>query len=206
MRAIGFLCLGLGTFGLGVGCTHHDCPTGEGGGPAALVCQGETYDVNGNHADGCEIHDATTDNHVANKAAKQGTYSACDMNGTAGFNITGQLPSDTRCHDPSIDGFDARTGSAPDFISIIGAGHTFCENDLVASLQIIGSNKPTCYHFAVNTGRNMYQCDVDATGTCGFNFDSGSQFYDGATITFEVSKTCGTDVVEAPTYRIVGHL
>ncbi len=156
-------------------------------------------------SDGCEVADTPTDNHVQNRAVKLGSYSACDMDGTIGFDLTGTIPSDDSCHDPAIDGFDPKSGSAPDWIAVVGEGHVFCENDLVANIELEGSTKPSCYRFYAFTDKNQYQCDIGSNGTCGFDYDSGAEFSDGATIYFEVMKTCGTDVLEHPTYRITGH-
>ena len=193
---------------IGSGCKGGEsCPLGAGGrGASKPVCPGEAYDVNGNAADGCEVKDNPTGNHDQNHAVNLGGYSACDDNGSVGFDLTGSLPSDDRCHEPAIQGYDAASGSAPDWLAIVGNGHVFCENDLVVTLVMKGTTHPTCYHFVAVTDKNRYECTTDANGTCGFNYNSGNEFLDGSTIYFEVSKTCGTNVIENPTYRITGHL
>jgi hypothetical protein len=169
-------------------------------------CQGENYDIDGNPANGCESPDAPQGNHTVSAAASEGSVSDCDT-GTVEFTFSGVLLSDTRAHqNPTVLGFDTASGSAPDWYSIIGVGHTFCSNDIVMTLAIQGSGSPSCYQFTVITDKNTYTCPTDATGSCGFNNTSGGQFSDNTTIDIEVSKTCSTSVTEDVSYTVSGHL
>jgi hypothetical protein len=184
-----------------------DNVTCANGTTCTFSCQGENYDVDDNEADGCEVPDAPQGNHTQSTAANEGDVSDCDS-GTTEFTITGLLVSDTRVHeDPAVVGFDTASGSAPDWYSIFGVGHTLCENDIVMTLAVQGSQSPACYAFTVITDENTYNCQTDATGTCGFDDDSGGQFSDNTTIYIEVSKTCSSaSLTESVSYTVSGHL
>jgi hypothetical protein len=162
--------------------------------------------VNNNPADGCEVTDTPTGNHTQASAVSSGNVSDCDSGGID-FTITGHVPSDARVHEnPAVVGFDATAGDAPDWTSVFGVGHPFCSNDLVVTLQVTGSAQPSCYSFTAITDKFTYTCQTNATGTCNFNYASGSQFSDNTTIYFEVKKTCTVALKESPTYSISGHL
>jgi hypothetical protein len=168
-----------------------------------MTCQGEHYDVNGNMSDGCEAVDAPQGNHTVGAAANEGTVSDCDTP----FEIDGTLLSDARVHaQPAVTGFDTASGSAPDWMSVLGQGNTFCENDLVVTLQVSGSQQPDCYRLTAITNKEMYDVQTDNTGLAQINEDSGGQFSDNTTIDFEVQKTCSTELTEDVSYSITGHL
>jgi hypothetical protein len=184
-------------------------------------CQGESYDVDNNPADGCEVADAPQGNHTESTAASEGSLSDCD-DGGIDFTFTGQLPSDKQVHeDPAVVGFNAVTGSAPDWYGIVGVGHTFCENDIVMQLCVHGSSSPSCYELTV-MGTSTYSCQTDATGCCppdpspqgtcsgavasaGICKNNGGEFDDNTTVFIEVQKTCNTSVTENVTYTVDGH-
>jgi hypothetical protein len=194
----GNTCPGIGATADNVGCQNAMT--------CVFSCQGENYDVDLDPSNGCEVADAPTGNHTQSAAASQGNVSDCDGGNNNEFSFNGMLPSDERVHNPGITGFDPNTGSAPDWTSVYGVGHTFCQNDLVVWLQVSNTNNPTCYHFHAVTDKYTYDCDADGTGSCSFQNNGGGQFSDNTTIYFAVWKTCGLNVTEAATYNIHGHL
>jgi hypothetical protein len=184
----------------------NDNVTCQNGTTCTFSCQGENYDVNNDPSDGCEVADAPQGNHTQSSAADEGQVSDCDGGNNMEFSFNGQFPSDKRVHEnPSVVGFETATGSAPDWYQVLGVGHTFCQNDLVVTLTITGSQNPSCYTFRAVTDKNMYTC-VATGGSCGFNYNSGGQFSDNTEIYFEVQKTCNTSTTENVTYTINGHL
>jgi hypothetical protein len=181
-----------------------DNVTCQGGATCTFSCQGESYDVDNAAVNGCEVDDGPTGNHTSSAATNLGSQS-CD-NGFAITGATGTLPSDKRVHQsPAITGFDAASGSAPDWFKITGTGGLSCTNDIVATLTISGSAAPTCYKLTVITDKNTYSQQTDATGTAKISQGSG-QYSDNSVITFEVQKTCGTSVIEDVSYAITGNL
>jgi hypothetical protein len=185
--------------GNGLSTDNVTCANGT---TCTFSCQGENYDVDGNAANGCEVPDAPVGNHTKSTAADEGQVSDCD----SPFTFGGTLVSDARVHEnPAVVGFDTPSGSAPDWYQVEGVGHTFCQNDIVVTLQVNGSKSPTCYSFQVISDKNDYTCQANASGTCGFN-DSGGQYSDNTELYFEVFKTCSTSVTESVTYTISGHL
>jgi len=200
---------GLNTV-LNCGACSHVCPgyqqpndnvTCQNNG-CTFSCQGEHYDVNGDPSDGCETADSATGNHTQATAAAQGDVTCSDAPLPV---ISGTLPSDARVHEaPAVVGFDVASGSAPDWYSINATGG-LCQNDIVATLQMTGSSHPDCYHLTAITNNATYGAQTNGSGTATINQTNG-QYSDGTTVLFEVSKTCGTTVTEAPTYTITYHL
>jgi hypothetical protein len=169
-------------------------------------CQGEHYDVDKNMGNGCEAVDAPQGNHTVSTAAHEPDVSDCDSGGVD-FSFTGTLLSDTRVHEnPAIVGFDTASGSAPDWYTFKGVGHTLCQNDLVLTLTVNGSSSPACYKMTVITDKVSYSCQTNSSGTCNINHNSGGQFSDDTMINVEVQKTCSTSVTENVTYTVSGHL
>jgi hypothetical protein len=169
-----------------------------------MSCQGENYDVNGDITDGCEAADSPQGNHTESTAANEGDVSDCDTP----FEIDGTLLSDNRLHqEPAVEGFDPASGSVPDWMSVVGQGNVFCQNDLVLNLQVVGSQDPSCYRLTVITDKDTYSAQTDDTGLAQINEDSGGQFSDDTTINFEVQKTCSAGALtENVSYSITGHL
>ncbi len=200
------------------GTCGHACPGNglatdnvacQSGNTCTFSCKGENYDVDKNAANGCEAADAPQGNHTQSAAASEGAVACYDGNGHT-VHFTGTLLSDNRVHEnPAVTGFDAATGSAPDWYSISATGESSiinpCVDDVVLTLTVPGSSSPTCYQFTVITDKHTFTCQTDATGTCGFNSGT-SQYTDGSTILIEVSKTCNTAVSEKVTYTVDGHL
>jgi hypothetical protein len=128
--------------------------------------------LGGTRRDGCEAADSAQGNHTESTAADEGEVSECDTP----FEIDGTLLSDNRVHqDPAVVGFDPTTGSAPDWMSVVGQGNDFCENDLVLNLQVFGSQQPSCYSLHVITDKEMYTVQTDGTGLAPINEDNGGQ-------------------------------
>ena len=122
--------------------------------------------------------------------------------------FSGTVPSDHRVHaNPAITGFDSISGSAPDWVSITPTTSAFCNNDIVATLNVMGSAFPTCYKLTViaNQGAITYSCQTDGSGSCTISHNSGGQFNDGTSVVFEVSKTCAVTQFESVAYDVVGH-
>jgi hypothetical protein len=167
-------------------------------------CQGEHYDVDRDPSNGCEVTDSRTGNHTQSSAAAQGDLACFD---SQTFTITGVLPSDKRVHEsPAIVGFDAASGSAPDWYAIHATGGLTCQNDVVATLTVSGSGSPTCYKLTVITDKHTYTAQTLSSGVATINQTGGGQYSNDTDIYFEVQKICSTSVVEAPTYTITGHL
>ena len=176
-------------------------------------CQGEHYDVNNSPADGCEISDPTTDNHTTNKPTSVGDRACYD--GSSDPNISGRLPSDNRVHENNaVDGFDPRTGSAPDYYSIHATGESSifnpCTDNVVLTLATSGAANPACYHMHVSTDKVQLDCDTDGSGGCMINASGTGQYTDGSTIVVEVYKVnkagCTATDDDNPSYTVMGHL
>jgi hypothetical protein len=177
-----------------------------------FACVGESYDVDGNPANGCEVAASPQGDHTAATAINLGAFDCND--GNSEFSILGTFPSDGRTHEnPAIAGFDATTGTAPDFWQITGQGEVgidICENDLQLNVFLMGSSNPTCYQVTVNPNDPSYNAmtaTFDAAGEAQINpNDSSSTYGSGDVITIELSKICSTPN-EAPTFDSTnGHL
>ena len=179
-------------------------------------CKGESYDVNGNKADGCEVTDPTTGNHSKDDAKFFGNVSCHD--GDTKVNITNErLPSDDQVHEnPAVSGFDSATGTAPDWHRVFGTGDTItspCVNNMDLTLTVTGASAlRACYHLHIETNKNTYDCDTAAatstTGSCRIN-PGGTGLYDNDTsIYVSVTKrnTGGCAGNDNPTYTIKGHI
>jgi hypothetical protein len=201
----GNVCPGLGKPKVNVSCAPPTC---------LFSCQGESYDVDNNKTTGCEVTDAVTGNHTANTPANVGDKACYDDSSDP--NISGRIPSDAQAHENgAIAGFDAATGSAPDYHSIRAVGQSSivnpCSNNIDLELKMAGSAFPGCYHLHVATNKNTYDCDTSAAGTCRINPGGNSLYDDDTTITVIVSKrnvaACAAATSrDNPTYTVKGHL
>jgi len=198
----GNACPGNGNTTDVVTCTNQAC---------TFVCVGENYDVDGNPANGCEVAASPQGNHTAATAINLGSYDCVDSDSYAAFaEITGTFPSDTRTHQPAINGFDASLGSAPDFWEITGSGESSifdpCENDLQLVMMLTGSSNPACYQVTVNPndpGFAVMTATFSGAGQLEINpGDSDGNYGSGDNITIELSKICSTPP-EAPTFAVV---
>jgi hypothetical protein len=181
-----------------------------------MSCEGENYDVNNDTTDGCEVADSPQGNHTVNTAANPGgTVSQCD-DGTLAPLLSGTILSDARAHqEPAILGFDASTGSAPDWEALTTGSSAVCSNDIVLSLSTTGEASAAsngCYKLTVMTDLgDTYSAQTDSSGSTpdaaagSIDHDSGGQFSDGSVVKFEVQKTCGTSVREDVSWTISGH-
>jgi hypothetical protein len=196
--ACGIACPGLGTANANVGCNQPTC---------TFSCKGESYDVNNNPANGCEVTDPVTGNHSTNTAVDLGDHGCKDSDK---LTFTGHLPSDSRLHEnPAVAGFDLATGSAPDFFKVRGTGSALCTNQVAYTLTVSGSTYPHCYNLTVTTDRNVYSCNTDAAGTCSFDSGGYGKYTNDSTIFFVVSKRdiagCSATFRDKPTYTVSGH-
>lgn len=189
----GDVCPGVGATNAAPACESLTC---------VFRCAGESYDVNGSIADGCEETDSPTGNHLAGGAIDLGSF-PCD-DGSSNPNISGLLLSDAREHTPSIAGFQSTTGSAPDFFKLYADGG-LCVNDLNVTLNVTGSSSPTCYRLTVDTSAGPYTCQANSSGTCSISNGSGS-YADNTNMLFRIEKTCPTSVTERVSYTVTGHL
>lgn len=167
-----------------------------------FACQGESYDVDQNPGTGCERTDSPQGNHTTNTAVYLGSFPCSD--GGSQQNMTGIIDSDTRTHSPVINGFNAATGSAPDFFRLFADGGA-CYNDLNLNFSVSGSSQPACYRLSAITSDGTYSCQSNGAGTCNISNGSGS-YSDDTDMYFRIEKTCGTNVIEHVTYTVSGHL
>lgn len=194
----GNACPGYGKTKVNVECNQPNC---------SFSCQGESYNVDNDKNTGCEIADSVSGNHTANTATDLGDI-GCSDDGTP-VNFSGRLPSDSEVHEnPSINGFNTTTGSAPDFYKIFAPGSITCLNNFDLTLKVTGSSNLSCYNLRVQTDKNDKTCDTGTTGEC--SVSAGSPAYQDKTyITVTVSKrnTAACNAVRAnPTYTVKGHL
>jgi hypothetical protein len=198
----GNVCPGNGLATDVVTCTSQKC---------TFACVGENYDADNDEADGCEVAASPQGDHTAATAVNVGAYDCVDSDSVGGFaQIVGTFPTDTRTHQPAINGFDAATGTAPAFWSITGLGELslfdICQNDLQLSVNMTGSTNPTCYQITVNPNDSSYPvmtATFNGAGLAQINpNDNKGNYGDGDVITIELSKVCSTPP-EAPTFAAV---
>lgn len=189
----GDVCPGIGATNAAPACEAMAC---------VFRCAGESYDVNGSIADGCEQTDNPTGNHLAGGAIDRGSF-PCD-DGSSNPNISGVLISDAREHSPAIQGFQPTTGSAPDFFKLFADGG-LCVNDLNVTLTVTGSGNPSCYRLVVDTSNGPYACQTNGSGSCSISQGTGS-YADNTNMLFRIEKTCLTNVSERVSYTVTGHL
>lgn len=176
----------------------------NGGATCAFSCQGENFDVDNDPNNGCEIVDAPIGNHTQNSASAVGSISCNDGNGMT-VQIAGKLVSDKRVHEmPAVNGFDAASGSAPDWYNIFATGGV-CTDDITLTFSVQGSASPTCYKMLIVSSNGNYTCQAGANGSCAVSKGSGS-YQDDTTLLIEIQKTCNTNTLESVNYTIVGHL
>lgn len=182
----------------------NDNVTCSGSTTCTFSCQGENYDVNGQATDGCEATDSPMGNHTQASAANVGAFTCAD--GSSNPSITAKLISDARAHaNPALAGFDATTGSAPDWFAIAANGGATCVNDVQLTLQVSGSSNPTCYKLTVITDKTTLTATTNAAGTASVAQGNGA-YSNSTTIYLSVSKTCSTAITENVTYTLNGHL
>lgn len=194
----GNVCPGYGQTSANVACNQPTC---------SFSCKGEKYDVDDNKGNGCEVAETTTGNHGKNTAVDLGDH-GCKDGDTLTF--SGRIPSDSQVHDPAIDGFDAATGSAPDYFKVRGTGSAFCVNNIDYTLTVTGSSFKGCYTLSIETNKNTYSCNTDpTTGSCRINPSGSSQYDDDTTVSFVISKRnvagCLAAQRDNPSYSVSGH-
>ncbi len=192
--ACGHACPGVGSPSSDVTCQSPTC---------TFSCQGEHYDLDNQEGTGCEVADSPAGNH-ASTAAPQIANINCKDSST--FSGSGTVPSDQRTHaNPAVAGFDAPSGSAPDFLSIAAQGGLTCQNDVNVTLALSGSSAPTCYRLDVTTDKGAWSCATSAAGSCNITKGIGS-YTGGSTVTLKITKTCPATTRDAPSYTVSGHL
>ena len=172
-------------------------------GTCSFNCAGESYDVDNNVSNGCEVTDGVTGNHTQGSAAFVGSFPCTD--GSSNRNIAASLPSDQRSHVPAITGFDAASGSAPDWYRIRATGGV-CQNEVVLTLDVTGTGNLACYRLTVFTTDGTYTCTANASGDCSINEDGTGAYNDDSDIHIRVDKTCASTSPGAVTYTVKGHL
>jgi hypothetical protein len=188
-------CPGIGTLNGAPSCIDATC---------GFDCQGETYDVDGNINTGCEKSDAVVGNHTQGTGVYVGSFGCGD--GSSNRNISGSLHSDMRNHIPAITGFDAASGSAPDWFNLFADGGAFCQNEVVLTLNATGTGNLACYRLTVYTNNGTHTCTTNASGTCLINQDGTGVYSDNTTIHIRVDKVCAASAPGAVTYTVTGHL
>jgi hypothetical protein len=188
--ACGNVCPGIGQLGAEVSCRAAACD---------LSCQGETYDVNGDPADGCE---QPGQGGHARFAATRLPPRSCTDRDTGTF--SGRLPSDARVHaNPPILGFDPATGAAPLWWAARATGGAFCATDLSAAVIATGATNG-CYELTVETNRGTWSQPV-VNGAATISRDPGAYGVD-SDVFFTIRKTCGVEVREVAAFEATFHL
>jgi hypothetical protein len=175
----------------------------QSGTTCTFSCQGESYDVNNNPADGCEMTDPTTGNHTQGSATAAVDQSCQD--GTL-QTVSGHIVSDARTHAaPAVNGFDGLTGSAPDWYAFTATGG-ICVNDLSATFTTSGGGATNCYKlsFVFNSG-TLTSTVISGNGSTTLAAGSGA-YSDDTTVYVKVEKTCSTATRENVTYSVQFHL
>ena len=168
------------------------------------VCGGETYDVDGDPSNGCEIADSVEDNHTLATATDLGTRSCEDTDSNPA--ISGLLVSDTARHVPAIAGFDDTVGAAPDWYRLFADGGFFCQNDIVLALAVADTPDLDCYELTVFTNVHVagLSCQTDASGFCAID-ERFAEYTDDTDIQIRVARTCPPNGAAA-SYTVNGHL
>ena len=161
---------------------------------------GENYDVNGDPTDGPELHDNPQGNHVQSDATDLGTAA----NGLFFNSFQGQILSDGRPHqNPSIVGFDAVTGSAPDWFTTFVPTSLFEQNQVTARITTWGGSSLSLYKLVIMTNKGTFSATVSGAGTVMLSTGQSS-FTDESTVYFEIQKVGGPHeaVGYAVTYEV----
>ena len=117
--------------------TSSDTGARDAASDSSLVCTLDTYDVDGDPANGCEVVEVD-DDHDFSAPYSFGSVSECDTGAGGGYGwVTHDdtYASDTRLHDPG--GVDEHLGR-PDYIEADHSSSTFCENDPTWQLTMTG--------------------------------------------------------------------
>ncbi len=170
----------------------------------SFSCMGESYDVDNDISNGCEKTDSPLGNHAIGAAVDVGSFPCTD--GSSNRNISGSMHSDQRTHgNPPVPGFDAMSGSAPDWYQLYADGG-FCQNEVVLTLNADGTGNLACYRLTVYTNNGTYSCDTNANGDCTVNENGTGAYSDNTNIQIEVRKTCPATSPGSVTYTVTGHL
>ena len=196
----GNVCPGQGAANDDVQCTNGTC---------GMTCRGDSYDVNGNAADGCEKTHTASSGHDKSTAQRRSNTDCKDSDSSETF--TGTILSDTRVHqNPTLQNFSSATGSAPDWWVRNSSGNCgtlcFCTDDFNITFTTTGGGGTPCYQLTFVTNNNSWKTSV-ITGNDSTSISSGSGSYsDGTDVYFEIQKTCSMNVDEAVNYSVSYHL
>jgi hypothetical protein len=178
-----------------------------------VVCRGESYDVNGLNADGCEKAQPAPGHTTRETATSLGAKTCND--GLSAGSFKGTLLSDRRGHDsPLVAGFDGSSGSAPAWFSVLALGSLgpSCVKDFEMTIKTTGGTSQKCYrlsmHLAVDPTSDFYDTySVDVTGNGSGTLSKAGSVYDtGSSVYFEVQKICSDSVHEKVDYLVSYHL
>jgi hypothetical protein len=169
-----------------------------------MRCLDSSYDVNDDPSDGCETIDPIPGNHTRAAALDLGGLPCEDETGN--LLVSGSMASDARQHSRASV-VDPATGAAPDWYRIRSGSRFFCDADLALTLTLTESSNPTCYRLTVFTSAHVdgLTCETDRNGTCSIA-DPAPAYGSNSDVLVVVEKACPSDVREAPSYTIAGHL
>lgn len=187
--ACGNVCPGYGLPSADATCNSGTCN---------FTCRGDSYDVDGNPANGCEVFDSGGA-HTQSLATRLPDRTCSE----SGVTPPRPLYSAQRIHSPQpfpAGVFDLSTGAAPQWWVVKGTGGFVCDNDLNVTLNV-SSGTRNCYRLMVRTGINMWEEQANAGGVATISRGAGA-YTDNADIFLGVTKTCSASIREAATYTI----
>ncbi len=189
----GHVCPGIGQTTDDVSCFLSSC---------TFTCQGENFDVDKDPTTGCEAPDTVPPGHTAFSAASLGTLSCLD----AATVFTGKIVSDARTHtNPTVDGFNAFSGSAPDLwvATTTSPDAGVCNGSYAVSIVTTGGSATgNCYRLIVSSGLlGSAQVDLSGDDTATLTGAAGA-YTPGNDVRFTVKKTCNTAVTESVSYSV----
>ena len=168
--------------------------TCQNGTTCAFSCQGDSYDVDGNEANGCEAL-YTSGAHTQETATRLPEQ---DCTGS-GVTPSRTLFSDQRTHENlQVAAFNTAKGAAPQWWVIKGTGG-FCNNDLNVTLNL-STGSGHCYKLTVKAGINAWTAQT-VNGVANITRNAPA-YQDDTDIFFGVEKTCDASTREAATYTI----
>jgi hypothetical protein len=173
-----------------------------------LTCRGENYDVNNNPVDGCEVYDGNGPGHSTATATYLGQKECLDS--TSNTTVTGDIPSDSRVHNPPVESFNGSMGAAPDYFSVFGTGSCsgflcVCVNDFQVTITTSGGGGSQCYQVTLITNNGNHTMTVSGSGTNTMSGGAGS-YGNNTTLYIVIEKICTLPVQENVAYTVNFHL
>jgi hypothetical protein len=191
--ACGNKCPGYGQPGVAVACTN---PTTKA---CSFACSGDNYDVDNDISDGCEEADDVPPGHTMGTA---GMLTSQDCSDSSMGSFTGSIDSDSRTHNPPVMGFNATTGSAPDYWAVQATGGTFCTNNYSVTISTSGGGSTTCYRFRIITDKLTDTANLSGNDSATLADSASGRYSSGSTIYFVMEKTCSLPTQEAVFYSV----